>query len=158
MTILSFPNLFPSQGVDIKPSEDLFIHCPLINHFNKDENVLPKFITRLRSPFGQIVEVKDTSSSEITLKKGEKKEIKLLVPGPAAPQAYEAVLAFREGNKVVSNSASFHYVIVGESATIQNVRLDKPSYKKGEKAKIFFMTFISTLSQPHSADEWKSRH
>ena len=128
---------FLGQGVDVKPEEQLWAFCSVTNHFDADKTLTPRFTTKLRSSFGKILETKDLSTP-ITLKKEEKKEIKLLIPKVTDPQAYDATLSLVENNKVISSSATFHYVIVGESATIQNVRLDKVTYQKGEKANLSF--------------------
>lgn len=53
------------------------------------------------------------------------------------PQAYDTTLTLvNEVGTAVSQSLPIHYVIRGESATIQNIVLDKDTYKKGDTAKV----------------------
>ncbi len=125
------------QGVNIKPTEDITVHCTLSNHFNQDKVVTPKIVTRLRSPYGKILNTQELSQ-KISIKANQDQNVSLLIPKVTNPQAYDTTLTFIENKQLISNSITLHYVIAGESATIQNVSLDKPTYQKGEIAKLSF--------------------
>ncbi|MDP1883864.1 MAG: hypothetical protein Q8L10_00695, partial [Candidatus Moranbacteria bacterium] len=70
------------------------------------------------------------------LASGEKRSFYFVIPKALTPQAYDAVLELTDKQgKIISNKLSFHYVLRGASATIQNLRLDKDYYLKGETAR-----------------------
>lgn len=132
------------QGVDIKPEENLVGHCNVISHFDQAITYQPKFEVQQRGAFGDKVSVNMASTDPENIKAGEKKTVSYSIPKAERPQAYDAVLTlYSSDGKVVSSPVAFHYVIHGESATIQNIQLDKVSYAKGDTAK---MTFFWTLS------------
>ncbi|KKP67388.1 MAG: hypothetical protein UR66_C0016G0026 [Candidatus Moranbacteria bacterium GW2011_GWE1_35_17] len=83
-------------------------------------------------------------------------EIDVVLPKADKPQSYNTKMSLvDETGKVISNSVSFHYVLRGESSTIQNVSLDKDSYLKGEQAKIMFFWSGSSDDFPGSRAEEK---
>ncbi|MDO8555054.1 MAG: CARDB domain-containing protein [bacterium] len=139
------------QGVDIKPEEKLIGVCNIINHFAQETTATPAFETFFRSTFGEKVEDNQELQSIVTLKSQEKKTIEFVLPKAQSPQAYDAVLSLKdEQNKIISNQAVFHYVLHGQSASIQNIRLDKDYYAKNETAKISFNWTPSADSFPDS--------
>jgi hypothetical protein len=125
------------QGVDLLPSEDLIAHCDVTNTSNAAMTVTPTFTTYYRSVFGAIVS--SSTQSPVTLAPGEATLESFTIPKPTDPQAYDTVLTFldAQGNQI-SNSMTFHYVIHGPSATIQNLVFDKDSYQPGDTAKLSF--------------------
>lgn len=138
------------QGVDIINAENLIGVCDVANYYDKQIAVLPRFETYWRTTFGKKVEDNNQPQQAITLNSGEKKTISLTLPKAKTPQAYDAKLTLLENNRPVSNSTVFHYVLRGPSATIQNLRLDKDYYQKGETARISFFWSPSADSFPDS--------
>jgi len=142
---------FPFQGVDIKNDEKLEAFCLANNQTDAEITITPNFVTNWRSTFGQVVEVAPVDQSAITLKQGERKPVKIILPLAQEPQAYDVTLAFKDAqNKIVSNQVVFHYIMRGLSATIQNLRLDKDYYSKGDIAKISFAWASSADNFPNS--------
>jgi len=128
------------QGVDISSNESLIAYCTIINHFDKEITVSPQYKTYLRTIFGEEVTTPEANISSYTL---APKETQQSMPFPLAkadkPQAYDVSMQLvDEGGMSISNTVTFHYVIQGESATIQNLILDKDSYKKKDTAHISF--------------------
>lgn len=129
------------QGVDISSEETLVAHCTLANTFLSVRSVTPLFETRYRSAFGKIVATNKQES--VSMSPGESQiSFERPLPKVKDPQAYDAVLTFVDDRgKPLSPPVAFHYVLRGESATIQNVTLDRNSYKKGDiAAATFFWT------------------
>ncbi len=126
-----------SQGVDISKEETLTAHCSLTNTFKTDQTVVPVFETRYRSVFGKLI---NTEKREpLTLKPNKKTDFTAKLPKTIESQAYDAVLTFvDEKNERLSSPIVFHYVLRGESATIQNLVVDKDYYQEGETAKVTF--------------------
>ncbi|MFA7209011.1 MAG: hypothetical protein WC120_01875 [Parcubacteria group bacterium] len=123
------------QGVDVKNEEKLIAVCELSNHFESPAEVTPIFKNYWRSTFGKPVATVDGSQPALRLAPGEKKPFEIVLSKAMVPQAYDAVLELADGQgKLVSNKVTFHYVLRGPSATIQNLRLDKDYYQKGETA------------------------
>lgn len=131
-----------TQGVDVSLAENLIANCELKNNFSTKQEVVPVFATFNRSVFGEkVAEEKGNSFSMIG---SEKMKMSLMIPKISKPQAYDAVLTLTNSRgEIISNSVAFHYVIQGQSATAQNVRLDKDYYAKGETARV---SFFGTLS------------
>ena len=140
-----------TQGVDIKSSEKLLAYCDVTNHLAGATTLTPHFTTNWRTTFGQAVETNTEKQPVITLAKGEKKQIQLTLPLAQVPQAYDATLVLQNSqNQTISNKTTFHYVLRGLSATIQNLRLDKDYYKKGDTAKASFFWSASADNFPDS--------
>ncbi|MDD3303229.1 MAG: hypothetical protein PHN31_06760, partial [Candidatus Gracilibacteria bacterium] len=128
-----------SQGIDITEKEKLIATCEIINKTDSDTIFIPQIKTYWRSSFGENIDTKEIKETKYELKKGEKKEISILLPQVKVPQSYDAKLQLlNENNKIISNKVSFHYVVNGLSATIQNLRLDKDYYKENDIAKVSF--------------------
>lgn len=134
-----------NQGVDIAADETLIIHCPIKNHFSRPLTVQPTFALYRRTTFG--APSGNKSLAPITLQGGQQQSIALDIPKPSYPQAYDAVLSFTDTalGEPISNTVIAHFVLRGESATIQNVVFDKASYHSGDTAKV-------TLTFTPSAD------
>ncbi len=125
------------QGVDIVKEESLTAHCPVTNAFTGDKTITPVFETRYRSAYGKTVGVE--KQTPVTLKAGQKADFTATLPKANEPQAYDVILAFmNEKQEVISSSIVFHYVLRGESATMQNLTTDKSSYLKRETANVSF--------------------
>jgi hypothetical protein len=126
------------QGVDISQNENLIAHCDIVNNFVTEKTITPSFTSYYRNLFGD--KMSNQKMEAIFVNPQEKKTISLPIPKVQKPQAYDAVLTFTDNQgTIISNQTVFHYVLQGESATIQNVKLDKKYYQKGESAKIQFL-------------------
>ncbi|MDP1619730.1 MAG: hypothetical protein Q8M12_01890, partial [bacterium] len=124
------------QGVDIKSEEKLLAVCELANHFADPVEFTPVIKNYWRSTFGKTVEDDKAPQVSLGLASGEKRSFYFVIPKALTPQAYDAVLELTDKQgKIISNKLSFHYVLRGASATIQNLRLDKDYYQKGETAR-----------------------
>ncbi len=141
----------PDQGVDIKPEETLTATCEVVNHAASTMAVTPKFSVYQRSTFGEEVNAGSAEQAAVHFKAQEKKEITLTVPHVQAPQAYDAMLILQDAKGgTISNKVVFHYVVRGLSATIQNLRLDKDYYQKGDTAEVSFFWSPSADNFPGS--------
>jgi len=139
------------QGVDIKPEEKLIAYCDVTNHADKPLTFTPQFQTNHRTTFGQTVKADNEIQPTLTLNPNEKKQLYFNLPKPEKPQAYDATLTLQNSqNQAVSNQATFHYVLTGLSATIQNLRLDKDYYQKDTTAKASFFWSASADNFPDS--------
>lgn len=125
------------QGVDLLPTEDLIAHCDITNESKVAMTATPTFTTHYRSVFGAVVT--STTQNPIDFAPGKTVTAAFAIPKAGDPQSYDTVLTFldAQGNQV-SNSITFHYVIYGESATIQSIVFDKDAYKSGDTAKVSF--------------------
>lgn len=132
-----------TQGVDIKSAEDLSLTCTAINSSKKDTTATQKFETRYRSSYGDIVDQTGGDTTPVVFKAGEKKTFSLIIPKASVPQAYNLRLTLGQSNPI-----SLHYVLRGNSATIQSVSLDKDYYMKGDTALVSFV-------YSHSADSFQ---
>ncbi len=125
------------QGVDVAANENLTAHCTLRNDFKTVQKITPVFETHYRTIFGKIVA--SDKLDVLTLAPGATLKYATSIPKVKDPQAYDAVLSFlNTNNDSVSLPVTFHYVLRGASATIQNVNLDKDYYAGGSSAKVSF--------------------
>ena len=142
-----------TYGIDVdKDKESLTGSCKITSTYNKSITLTPTWETRLRSPTGPIVEnnSKSINNPSITLNANETKEFTLTLPLATYPQAFDSILTLNyEGDKK-TNSIPFHYVIRGPSATIQNVLLNKSSYKKGDIANVEIIWSGSADNNPQA--------
>lgn len=140
-----------SQGVDIMSNEELFATCKISNSsMSLKSNLSLQLITHIRDQFGDIV-AKDIALQNISVKGKGEQEITFKIPNQTKPQSYDidTFLINGKGEKA-SMSTYLHYVIAGNSATIQNSILDKTSYKKGENATLDLFWSSSADSFPMS--------
>jgi hypothetical protein len=123
------------QGVDVSRDEVVNAVCTVKNNFNKILTVTPSFQNYYRTILGD--KLTGAKLSSITLNPGEEKTLTFAIPKEQKSQAYDAVLTLLDENgQAVSSAANFHYVVQGLSATIQDAKLDKDNYKKGESAMV----------------------
>ncbi|MBU1177435.1 PKD domain-containing protein [Patescibacteria group bacterium] len=125
-----------SQGVDISLDENLQAVCELINNYDKEINFTPYFNTYNRSTFGELIKENESIQNNFIIEANEIKIFTFNIPKIDISQAYDAELTLKEDNNNISNSVVFHYVIQGESATIQNLSLDKDYYLAGDIAEV----------------------
>ena len=124
------------QGVDIAQSETLNITCAVTNRSSSALTLSPTYETFYRNTFGTTVQTAALAPASVRVNPGETATFTLPLPRPEVPQAYDVKLSFTNAADVPSNSVTAHYVLRGESATIQNMTLDKASYAAGDTAAV----------------------
>jgi hypothetical protein len=123
------------EGVDVAKEENLNAVCDVQNKFTKSITITPNFETFYRTTFGE--KISENKQTALILGPGEKKTVTLAIPKAQKPQAYDAVLTFQdEKGTAISNDTTFHYIIRGASATVQNLKTDKQNYVSGDTAKV----------------------
>lgn len=124
---------YPEQGVDIKSGESMDLNCVIKNNDSNDVEVVANFETYRRTIFGEKEELGSLEAQVIALKGGEEKLSTIKLPVATVPQAYDVVVTLldKDTKAKVSNSLVTHYVLSGESATIQAVNFDANYYKAG---------------------------
>lgn len=138
-----------TQGVDLKPEENISLNCQIENNTQKDINVTPNFTTFHRSTFGK--QLDRQTAQQISLAKGEKTLKTFPIPKQTTPQAYDTTFSLNdESSNPISEKITAHYVIAGQSASIQNVQFDKNSYNQGETAKLSFFYSGSASNFPNA--------
>ncbi len=142
-----------NQGIDIFSNEELYATCEITNNAilgNSDLKL--QLITHNRDQYGDILDNK-ILDQKFSIKGNTTDNITFKIPSLSNPQAYDIDTFFiNEKGEKISPSIYIHYVISGNSATIQNTFLDKNNYKLGETA------FVEVFWTP-SADSFPfSRH
>ncbi len=122
------------QGPDVDKNATLELVCSDNKFF---DNIKPVSKVTKRTQLGDVV--RDNISNSFSKRDG-KYFIKLDTDLP--PQAYDSAITFLDANnKVVPIAPIYaHYVIRGNSATIQGSQLDKNNYKKDETANVTVLT------------------
>jgi len=125
------------EGIIFNPQEEkLTGFCEVVNHFDQQLTLSPFFESYRQSIFSNEVKKNQSKINEFQLGPNEKKTVLFTLPVDLSPQAYDVRVTLQDQGKLVSDSVIFHYVIQGDSATIQNISLDKASYVKGETAQV----------------------
>ena len=134
-----------SQMLAINSTDTLTVKCKAESNFSRDITLIPNFITRAHTSFGEIVTATGSSKENITIKTGTN-DITLTLPKAETPQSYNLTFNLTSSNpKTITNTITFNYALMGENGTIQNVVFDKTSYKTGETANLqIFSTQTST--------------
>lgn len=138
-------------GVPMKNEDDLKIHCSVENYLGREIVFGSKVDSYAYSDFGQMVASTDLSPKE-KISADEKRDLALNYTTKGRPGTYAAkFFLVNEQGETVSNKITFYYFLAGNSATIQNVRLNKDGYREGEIAQTFFnwsaQDFFSTEEQ-----------
>ena len=127
-----------NQGVDIKEDEDIILNCKIENFSSNIKTITPEYETHVRNIYGEIVSHSGGDLTSIKLDSLEKKDISLVLPKAQYPQAYDVRISFSDGENY-SNSVVAHYVLAGESGTLQKISLDKDYYNNGDVANVSFL-------------------
>jgi hypothetical protein len=128
------------QGVDIMPSEKLVATCDVTNKGGGENNIKLQLITHKRDSFGDILS-NEVLTETVSIKGNSTQSVSFTIPTLQNPQLYSVDTFFVNSNgQKISPSYSILYSVHGPSATIQNLTMDKASYKKGNVAnlKIFW--------------------
>ncbi len=137
------------EGVAFTADEKLSLSCSSENGLG-NISVHPKFSTYFRSIYGELVSAVDDTAQVIELS-GAKPDFEINLPNPVKPQAYDVVAVLVDGTgKEVSNKIVAHYVLSGESGTVQNITADKKSYSTGENAILNVFWTPSADSYPNA--------
>ena len=131
------------QSVAINPVDTLTVKCKVLSNFSTSTMVIPNFVTRDHTAFGDIASTTGGTRESITIKKGIN-DITLALPKGLKSQDYNLALSLVSGN-IISNTISFNYTIAGQNGTIKNVVFDKTIYEVGDTASLqIFSTQTST--------------
>jgi len=130
-------NLSPGGGVDYQPGEIPQISFDITNNTDFTILAFPEVTTFRRNVGGEVIETQE--GKDVLLSSGRKKTIKTNLPQLNESGTYlsEVQLYLKDGQKPVSNSIFFRWVIPGDDdARILFVSTDKESYQVGEEAKV----------------------
>ena len=142
---INSPQYNLTQGVDIQPDETLQLNCVVTNTTDSQQVVSPRFSIYERSLFGKIVDT-DNSDTTITLAPSSTQAISFLLPKQTKAQSYRLLIDLvATTSNQTSSAITAHYVLRGNSATIQGLDTDKTSLEAGEEAQL-------TLSYTGRAD------
>ena len=136
-----------AQGVDLASNETLTLTCNAQNSSNAQLTIAPVINTFRRSQYGPLVNINYPTPENITFAPQEKKDFSIIITKPTEPQAYDAVISLNQNNLPLAEKIIAHYVLQGQSATIQNISLDKTTYAKGD-------TITANLFWTPSADSF----
>lgn len=124
-----------AAGVDIAAGESMELRCRASSSAAEPQQLIPQFTTYERSVYGVVAAVTYPTPAPVTIEPGSATVITMPVPTAVKPQAYDVVLQLVDGSgTVVTTPVVVHYVVQGESATLQNVVFDKDSYQAGDTA------------------------
>lgn len=132
-----------TQSLDINAGEYIRLTCGALNSAGAPVSVVPFFETRYFSAYGKIATQTGGDTAPIAFKPNEKKDISLVLPKGDAPQFYILKVSFKDGN-TSSNTISVNYIINGVNGMIDNISLDKDSYKSGEKGEAMLLWSTSS--------------
>lgn len=133
-----------TAGVDIAPNEALSVACTAHNTFDEAKEVSVQFSTYERSVYGPMVETVVPTAQSVLVPADATTKVSFSVPTALKAQAYDAVLELVDtAGTVISPKVIVHYVIQGESATLQNAVFDKSSYAIGETAEVMVSWSLS---------------
>jgi hypothetical protein len=141
------------QGIDVAATEDMVLNCAIKNHAEVSRNITPSFATFRRTIYGEKYEMNYPTIVPVELAAGEEREISLSLPKASTPQAYDIKVSYADvANKVESNHVIIHYVLQGESATIQTINFDKNYYRAGDdiNLEIFWSESADTFDESRS--------
>lgn len=112
------------------------VSCRVASSFPNEINLIPNFISRKTSAFGDIVSTVGGSKNPIAVKFGTG-TISVELPKGLTPQRYyiDFSLVAPDGS-MQTNTVGFSYILPGMSGMLENVTLDKTSYKAGDTANV----------------------
>ena len=133
-----------TQTILVSAGDKISLSCIVKNNLSEQVSVTPRYETYIKTLYGEKITGLPESKDVISLRPLEERNFVFAIPRSELPQSYLTMVSV--GNeKIQSNSIQMSYTVSGLSATIQNVSLDKNSYKANETAKIaFFWTSSAT--------------
>ena len=117
------------EGVDVTAEEEIYFTCRIKNTSSETVTAYPQFTTYLRNIWGEQIGEVSKGTETLSFEAGEEKEVKILIPKELAPQAYDVKVDLLSGDVAVSEPVIAHYVIQGQSATIQSLTMDSSRYE-----------------------------
>lgn len=127
-----------NQRIDVNLGESIKLTCTALNSSKVDITVIPSYEVHLGTSFGDVITQSGGSVDPIAFKAGEKKSFSVSLPKATTPQIYNVNFTLNDKD-IKSNSIDVDYMVLGTSATISNVSLDKDYYNKGDKALLSFV-------------------
>ncbi|MEI6238127.1 MAG: hypothetical protein WCP15_01160 [bacterium] len=142
------------QGVDLGLGEGLFLNCKVENKYSKSFKLIPEFNTYERSISGNLIA--NQKLDAISIPAGSS-SVKIKVPLIIKSQSYDSVFSLQTvlNTDPSSNNVIFHYVIRGDSGTVNIVNTDKTSYLIEETAKIDLIWSPRADYFPNSRSNWQ---
>ena len=128
-----------TQGVDVLPSESLYLSCTVSNtSVSGPTTASADFVTNNRTTFGAISNQATPAQQQFQLIAGQSKMVRIEIPKPANPQAYDTTVTLSTHDLISSNPIIVHWVLQGKSATIQNISFDKQAYSPNDTVGVSF--------------------
>lgn len=135
-----------SQIAVFANNQKLQLNCTVMSSLDSALTVTPYFQTTYRTAYGDQIKAVGGDTSPIAFAPHEKKTVSLVLPKPGKPQTYNVgfVLA---ANSVVSNTVVAQYTLLGTSASVDNLTLDKDFYANGSTAtaSVLWQSTLRTL-------------
>ncbi len=127
-----------AAGVDIAADESVAVSCVASLSGSEPREITPQFTNYERSLYGPITETAVPVKQSVILEPGVATPVTFVVPTATQAQAYDAAMRIVDSKtgEIISSLVAIHYVVQGESATVQNVVFDKASYVSGEVANL----------------------
>jgi len=123
------------QQLSILPTQDLNLVCTVVNGSDKTVESTPSFATTDKTVYGKSISVGEKKLASIILKAKESKSFSVIIPKATIPNLYYVNMSLKSGD-TSSNSVGTQYFIRGNVATIENLSLDKDSYRYFDTAKL----------------------
>jgi hypothetical protein len=121
-----------TQGVDIDPSETIALTCTIENTTTSELTVTPRLITHKRSLLGDMVDDRNGSES-ITIGAMSTTTASFPLTHQTVAQSYRVLVDLTSDTGLESTAFTAHYVISGNSATIQDLSVTNTSPRAGEE-------------------------
>ncbi|HRY82597.1 MAG TPA: hypothetical protein P5232_02770 [Candidatus Moranbacteria bacterium] len=141
------------QNIILENDDALLLNCTVQNQAKEKITLIPVFETQKIDYGGLVADQEIDGNFPIILSSGEKKNITMNIPKANTPQEYLDILTLKKDGQDFSNKIIFRYILKGDMAIIQNIKLDKDFYQKGDIAKINLLwTGVSSNSQNFLAE------
>ncbi len=124
------------QGVDVASDEQLLLSCDVSNFADESMTLQYQTETFFRSSWGDSQGTTPITDVSTVLAAYTSDTITVPVPMQDKPQSYDVQFDFLYENNSVAAPIYVHYVLQGNSATIQKVTPDKLSYVSGDVATV----------------------
>lgn len=125
------------EGIVVSPNETLTLLCELGEYAGSEKTIMAQVETHYRNQFGRVIPA-PVHLDPIYRMSADIGIVSFDLPIPSEPQAYDMAftLVGKDELERASNTIYPHFIVAGESATLQNVLLDKTVYEQGEYAKL----------------------
>ncbi len=139
--------LLASSSV-VDSTSTITANCTVNSSYTGSVDLVPNFVTRANTSFGNIASTAGGSSESIEIKPGAN-SISAELPKASIPQNYYVAFSLASAdNSIVSNTVGLNYNTSssGPYGIINNVVFDKTFYKAGDTANIQVLTFANVSS------------